>query len=333
MHTEEEALEHTLLTITEPGTYFIKGELKGQIAVDLGEEAKNDPEAKVTLIFGGATINCEIAPAVIFYSVYECETNEEPSRDVDVSNAGAKIIIADESINNINGANVAKIFEDTPENSIPAFEKAIEYGFAIETDIHITADGEVVVFHDDTLERMCGEKVRPEDLTLAQLREYKLANTEHKIPTLRELLELTDGKVPLLIEFKTKSPKTCRPLCRAANEILKDYKGKYFMQSFYPPAVMWYRRHRKDILRGQLSTAKFDDKGIHMDALSAMLLNVFSRPDFVSYEYKYPKHLSVLICKALGAHMAAWTYTSQEQIDATKDTFSTNIFEQFIPEK
>ena len=225
------------------------------------------------------------------------------------------------------------IFEDTPENSIPAFEKAIEYGFAIETDIHITADGEVVVFHDDTLKRMCGTEGIIEHKTLAELKELKLGGTEHKIPTFKEFLELVDGRVPLLIEFKTKSPKTCKPLCRAANEILKDYNGKYFMQSFYPPAVMWYRRHRKDILRGQLSSAKFEDKGIHMDALSAMLLNFLSRPDFVSYEYKYPKHLSVLICRAMGAHMAAWTYTSQEQIDATKDTFSTNIFEQFIPEK
>ena len=71
-HTEEEASEYTLVTITKPGEYFIRGELKGQLAVDLGEEAKNDPNAKVTLIFGGADINCGIAPAVIFYNVYEC---------------------------------------------------------------------------------------------------------------------------------------------------------------------------------------------------------------------------------------------------------------------
>ncbi len=225
------------------------------------------------------------------------------------------------------------IFEDTPENSMPAFEKAIEHGFAIETDIHITRDGEVVVFHDDKLIRMCGVEGKIEDKTLAELRELRLGGTDHKIPTLRELLELVDGKVPLLIEFKTKSPKTCKPLCRAANEILKDYKGKYFMQSFYPPAVMWYRRHRKDILRGQLSTAEFDEKGIHMTALSLMILNCLSRPDFVSYEYKFPKHLSLVICKALGAHIAGWTYTEQKQINETKDTFSTNIFEKFIPEK
>lgn len=225
------------------------------------------------------------------------------------------------------------IFEDTPENSIPAFKAAIERGLAIETDIHITRDGEVVVFHDDTLKRMCGVSGIIEDKTLEELKELSLSGTQHKIPTFKEALELVDGRVPLLIEFKTKSPKTCGPLCRAANEILKDYKGKYFMQSFYPPAVYWYRRHRKDICRGQLSSGYFEEKGIHMKALSCLLLNFISRPDFVSYEYKFPKHFSLFVCKALGAHLAAWTYTEQAQIDETRQTFSTHIFEGFIPEK
>ncbi len=107
MHTEKEAAEHTLVTITKPGEYFIRGEIKGQIAVDLGENAKNDPNAKVTLIFGGAEITCEIAPAVIFYNVYECGNSENSSES-----AGANVIIADGSQSNVNGANVAKIYED-----------------------------------------------------------------------------------------------------------------------------------------------------------------------------------------------------------------------------
>jgi hypothetical protein len=107
MHTEEEASEYTLVTITEPGEYFVKGELKGQLAVDLGENAKDDPNAKVTLIFGGADITCGIAPAVIFYNVYDCENVEELS-----GKSGAEVIVADGSVSNINGANVAKIYKD-----------------------------------------------------------------------------------------------------------------------------------------------------------------------------------------------------------------------------
>ena len=136
-HTEEEASEYTLVTITKPGEYFIRGELKGQLAVDLGEEAKNNPDAKVTLIFGGADINCEIAPAVIFYNVYECGNSGKPEENVDTSKAGANVIIADGSISNINGANVAKIFKDEEGE-----KKLHKYDAAFYSVMSMNIDGE-----------------------------------------------------------------------------------------------------------------------------------------------------------------------------------------------
>ena len=114
-HTEAEAAEHTLITITKAGRYYVTGSLKGQLAVDLGEGAEGDPDAKVTLIFGGADITCEIAPAVIFYNVYECADGANTDGNVDTSAAGANVIIADGSENNIHGANVAKIYKDNGE--------------------------------------------------------------------------------------------------------------------------------------------------------------------------------------------------------------------------
>lgn len=139
MHSEKEAAEHTLVTITRPGEYFIKGELKGQIAVDLGENAKKDPDAKVTIIFGGADIVCEIAPAVIFYNVYECETlSEEASGTVDTSEAGANVVIAEGSISNVKGANVAKIFEDSAEEKkLHKYDSA----FYSKMSVNISGDG------------------------------------------------------------------------------------------------------------------------------------------------------------------------------------------------
>ncbi len=141
MHTEAEAAEHTLVTITKPGEYFIKGELKGQLAVDLGEKAKTDPNAKVTLIFGGADIVCEIAPAVIFYNVYECESlSAEPSADVDTSAAGANVVAAKGSVSNIKGANVAKIFEDNDEE-----KKLHKYDAAFYSKMSMNMGGEGVL--------------------------------------------------------------------------------------------------------------------------------------------------------------------------------------------
>ena len=111
-HSKEAADAHTVVHITRPGVYSVSGKLsKGQIAVDLGPEAKTDPQAVVTLILNGVDITCEVAPAVIFYSVYECGSTENPSKDVDTSKAGANVIIADGTENFVNGAYVARIYK------------------------------------------------------------------------------------------------------------------------------------------------------------------------------------------------------------------------------
>ena len=111
-HTAEEAAAHTVVHITKPGVYRITGKLSlGQIAVDLGDEAEEDPNALVTLILDGADITCTVAPAVIFYNVYECGDADNPINTVDTSAAGANVILADGSVNNITGSHVARIYK------------------------------------------------------------------------------------------------------------------------------------------------------------------------------------------------------------------------------
>lgn len=113
-HSPEEAEMHTVVHITKPGTYFVSGKLSyGQLAVDLGEEAEADPEAVVTLVLDGIDITCEVAPAVIFYNVYECSSadTETATKDVDTSKAGANVILADNSVNTVNGSYVERIYK------------------------------------------------------------------------------------------------------------------------------------------------------------------------------------------------------------------------------
>ncbi len=113
-HSREEADAHTVVHITAPGTYRISGQLSaGQVAVDLGEEAEDDPSAVVNLVLSGAEINCSVAPAVIFYNVYECgdADAEYATKDVDTSKAGANVILADDSETNISGSYVARIYK------------------------------------------------------------------------------------------------------------------------------------------------------------------------------------------------------------------------------
>ncbi len=118
-HTPEEAKSHTVIHITKAGKYSLTGKLShGQIAVDLGEEAKSNPDAVVTLILNGADITCEVAPAVIFYNVYECGNTdtEKATKDVDTSAAGANVIIADGTVNTVNGSYVERIYK--PESVV-----------------------------------------------------------------------------------------------------------------------------------------------------------------------------------------------------------------------
>lgn len=218
-----------------------------------------------------------------------------------------------------------------PENSLSAFRKAVSDGFAIENDIHLTKDGEVVVFHDDDLRRMCGVCGRPEDMTLAELKELRLGETEEKIPTLRECLDVIDGKVPLLIEFKIKNGSAV-PLCEATDRILREYNGKYFVQSFYPFVLSWYKRNNKKVLRGQLA-AKFKGDKLHMRMLGMLLFNCFARPDFVSYENETKGAFGRRICTLLGALPVGWTFKAQEDVDASKKDFRSYIFEGFMPKK
>ena len=111
-HTAQAAAEHTVVHITRAGTYRLSGTLsKGQIAIDLGKDAKKDPDAVVTLILNGVDITCEVAPAVIFYNVYECDTAETPSKEVDTSAAGANVSLADGTENIIAGSYVARIYK------------------------------------------------------------------------------------------------------------------------------------------------------------------------------------------------------------------------------
>ena len=206
----------------------------------------------------------------------------------------------------------------------------MENRFAIENDIHLTADGEVVVFHDDSLLRMCGTEKKIEDLTLEEIKSYHLLNSDEKIPTLKECLKLIDGKVPILIEFKCQSVITCKELCTAANKILKDYRGKYFVQSFYPMVLKWYRKNRPDVLRGQLSEA-FKGESILKQMLSNLLFNFISRPHFISYNHNSKNKIMFKLTKKLGGFPVGWTFTSKEDLETSKKDFNAYIFEDFIP--
>lgn len=227
---------------------------------------------------------------------------------------------------------------ELPENSLPAIRKAADEGYGIEFDIQVTKDGIPVVFHDFTLERMCGQKGRVCDYTLEELERFRLLDCGEKIPTFREALEAVGGRVPLIIEMKVEYFDL--RICRAADRILKDYKGLYCIESFNPLVLLWYRKNRPDVCRGQLSDGFIFQKEFRRPTklapgffLQFLVTNCVTRPDFIAYNHKYEKNISRRLARRLfKGKAAAWTVRSEEELKKVKRHFDVYIFDSFIPD-
>ncbi len=218
-----------------------------------------------------------------------------------------------------------------PENSLASFIAAIEEGYAIELDVQMSEDGVPMVFHDAELERMCSVEGKIWEYSYAELAEMKLLGTEEGIPTLAEALELIDGQVPILVEYKLDKVDTA--VCEKSNALLQEYDGVYSIQCFHPLALIWYKKHAPEIPRGQLAQAFWKDeeykgKPLYL-LLSYMIENVATRPDFISYKFSDADNLSLKICRLFGAKTAAWTLRSEADYASVKGQFDFYIFDSF----
>ena len=195
-----------------------------------------------------------------------------------------------------------------PENSLEAFRLAAKAGYGVELDVQLSKDGQVVVFHDDTLDRVCGVHARVDEKSYDELRLLSLCGTEQRIPLLTEVLGVIRGKGPLIVELK--NGRRNRELCEKTYAILSDYEGQVCIESFNPRIVRWFRFHARDLVRGQLATTVGDygDTVSKPTAflLSRCLLNFRSRPQFIAYRIG-PRPPIVRLSEALGAMRFGWT--------------------------
>lgn len=224
---------------------------------------------------------------------------------------------------------------DAPENSMAAFQKAVKAGYGIELDVQLTKDKVPVVFHDFTLERVCGKEGKVYDYTWEELKEFKLFESGETIPKFADVLSLVKGKVPLIVELKVEWMELY--VCTEADALLRKYEGVYCIESFNPLALMWYRRYHNDVIRGQLAdgfTRTGEFKGLLYVVLQNLLLNGMTKPDFVAYNHKYAGNLSRRLCRRLYGNLAvAWTIKSQEEMEKAKRQFDLFIFESFLPDQ
>lgn len=223
-----------------------------------------------------------------------------------------------------------------PENSMAAFRAALENGYGIELDIHLMKDGNLAVIHDASLKRTAAADVKIEDLTISDLDNHRLQGTSEKIPLFRDVLALYAGKAPLIVELKCENNNYVA-LCEAACAMLDTYDGPYCMESFDPRCILWLKKHRPDIIRGQLAENWLQVKNFKLPWLLKFLLathtgNFVLQPDFIAYKYADRKIFGTDICRKLwGVQGVSWTIKSKEDFETAVKENWIPIFEGFIP--
>lgn len=228
--------------------------------------------------------------------------------------------------------------QNIPENSLAAFDAAAQAGYGIELDVQLTADGQLAVFHDDNLTRLCGHDGLVRETPLSELSALPILSTSQTIPTLGQALQQINGQVPLLIELKTnsKSFRDISDLAAQTMRALESYKGAYLVESFNPLALWALRRLNPMIIRGQLVRQSGGGLRQRLAALplSALLCNFISRPDFIAYDQRMDSSFSIQVQRRLfRTPLAVWTVKSDADCRRLKNRAEMIIFEGFRPKR
>ena len=220
--------------------------------------------------------------------------------------------------------------ETIPENSLAAFQNAVDNGYNIELDVQLIADGTVVVFHDATLNRMTGKDANLKSLNKTDLKKMTLKNSKETIPTFEEVLNLVAGKTPIIIEIKNQN--RVGELEQKVIELLQNYQGEYAIASFNPRVLAYFKKHAPKILRGQLSGSfswtkmNFIKKWLLKSMWFAKKSNL---ANFIMYEAGALP--SPYIHKLGKMPVLTWTVRSQQEYQRVMQYADNIIFEGFVP--
>lgn len=217
--------------------------------------------------------------------------------------------------------------QGVPENSLAAFQRAVDRGHAIELDVRITADNQIVVFHDGTLERMTGVPGVVDQWVLQDLKKLRLLGTEERIPTMDEMLELVDGKVPLLIEIKRDRGQELGRLEPLLVKKLEQYQGDFIIESFDPEVLIWLRRNAPQFIRGQLGSYSKNEPKM-TNYYKYLLFNPLTQPDFIAFNIRQIDYKLRLACKKHGVPLVGWTIRTQDDLKRARQLCDGIIYEK-----
>ncbi|QGM96191.1 glycerophosphodiester phosphodiesterase family protein [Methylocystis parvus] len=228
------------------------------------------------------------------------------------------------------------------ENSIGAARAAIAAGYAIECDVQPSRDGDLVVFHDDTLERLTNASGRAADLDTGSLSKISLLGSSETIPAFSSFLAAIDGRVPLVVELKSDFNDDLAPARRLA-KALAQYSGPVVIESF-DPAPIAFLRAQGDALGiahiplGIVGEASYDladwpmlseERRVEM---THFLHYARTRPDFLSWNVAdLPHAIPFLMRDGLRLPVTTWTVRSAAQAEAARHWADQIVFEGFAP--
>jgi len=220
------------------------------------------------------------------------------------------------------------------ENSLGAFKAAVESGYGIELDVHLMKDGTLAVVHDDDLRRVAGLPRRISEMTKEDLSKTSLLLSKEKIPTLNQVLEVVDGRVPLLIEMKVDGPFNPE-LPASILALLKDYPqtNNIAIESFNPYAIRWLsQNHPKLYPYGQLISLSLEG----LDKFAAWMfrslnIRLISKPAFIAFDINCVPYQKLRRLRRRGMPVITWTVDSEQKRELALQESSNYIFESIRP--
>lgn len=222
-----------------------------------------------------------------------------------------------------------------PENSMGAFREAIKNGLAIELDVHLTKDGRLAVFHDNSLKRMTGVDADIEDFTAQQLGALRLKETDERIPLLSEVLKEVRGRVPLIIEIKEGSSVGITE--KRLDRLMKNYKGEWAVMSFNPLRIGWFKKNSPEVTRGMLLSRhkkKFNPEYVKMYLASlGIIQNTIASPDFIAYDLRCVTVKALVKAFNNGCAFLGWTAKNEETLEEALKFCKAVIFENIPAHK
>lgn len=224
-----------------------------------------------------------------------------------------------------------------PENSMAAFRLAVERGYGIETDVQMSADGQLVIMHDYDLKRAAGCDRKVTDCSYREMKGFTLFASQEHIPLFWNFLKEVGGRVPIIVEIKLEGKKGCDELCREVAYCLDQYEGLACIESFNPLCLRWFKKNHPQMLRGQLSgnyRRAHWGGGFFNFTLTACMFNFLTRPDFIAYRledaHTWPFRFLRNFCRAC---TVAWTVRSEDDLEEAGKNYDVFIFENFEPSK